>query len=85
MNMPAMNGANVVAMRARRILASNGSVAMSKCESVIAVVKSPDLFIPFPNRISTLIPGEFVGVNQMPRRNASDNDPRQKTINGAAT
>src|SRR5688572_9816021 len=76
MDHAAVERADRVAVRRLGLFALQTSLAMRDGEVVVAAVEAPDLFEPLPNGIALAVPGEFVAVNQLARRDAADNDPR---------
>src|SRR2546426_854112 len=81
-NLPALDGPDVVAVRTKRLLAAERAVAIGNGQPFVGFVPAPNLFVALPDRIALAVPTEFVGMNQIPWRDAADDGPGQKAIGG---
>src|SRR5262249_6138705 len=77
--------ADVVAMGALRRLARKSAAACRECQVCAGIVKAVDGVQPAQDRVMFLVPGEFVGINQPPRRGAADDEPGEEAVTRRAT
>ena len=80
----AVGDADVVAMRGFRRTPAQASVAVGEGQIFGRAVPGEDLLQTPPHGVALAVPTELVPVDEPARREAGDDDPRQKTVAAAA-
>jgi hypothetical protein len=78
----AMERADVAAVGVFGLIAAQRARAVRSGQAIAGVFPFPDLLEAFPDGIALAVPTEFVALDQIPRREAADDHPRQKTFAG---